>query len=131
MTGPRVRRRADTAGYLARQRALFECMLRAMHEQREHLINGDAVQLERANRLLNRLLEQQEHLRRELDGCCEAFEPAELAHVHRAAAELRHISRANYLLACRGAQYADFSLSLVVDADAQPEQSEHAVNKLS
>ena len=105
-----------------------------MQEQRGHLITGDLVQLQRTNRLLNRLLDQQDDLRREFDGCCETFQPDELAEVHRLAAELREASRTNYLLACRGAQYAEFSLSLVAAADEQPEQGEgslHAVNEFS
>ena len=90
-----------------------------MREQHNHLISGDVPQLQRVNRLLNRLLEQQEDLRRELGECAPPVDSAELNQIRLLASELRHLSRVNYLLACRGAQYADFSASLL-DGRVEP-----------
>jgi len=102
--------RRDTS-CLDRQLALFEQMLRLMHEQRRYLINADTKGLEEANRLLGELLERQAALHREFTDFETCADPETLAQIRLLAAQLREESRTNYLLACRGAQFLDFSIS--------------------
>jgi len=97
--------------HLDRQRALFEEMLRLTLEQRRYLIDGDLKGLEESNRLLGLLLERQAQLHREFtdyEGCADA---RRLAKLRQLADELKAESRTNYLLACRGAQFLEFSAS--------------------
>jgi hypothetical protein len=87
---------------------LLERVREAMGEQRQCLIAGDASGLGRANRVLGDLVEQQRAL------CREGLEDNEEAEgVRRLAEEVREEVHTNYLLACRGAQFADFTLSLL------------------
>jgi hypothetical protein len=95
-----------------RQRHLFTRLLLAMRTQRAHLISGDAERLEQANRAVSRLLEKQQRLSREASGLAVAPDAETLAELRRLAAELRQESHTNYLLACRGLQFADFRVSL-------------------
>jgi len=136
--------RASGSGYLQRQRLLLDEMLRVTLEQRRHLIEGNLEGLNASNQLLARLLDRQADLRRQLPTLAGGPQPSALApgrelhprllgrggtarersalaELRRLAEELRAASRTNYLLACRGAQFADFSLSLIERAQADSE----------
>lgn len=115
-------------GYLSRQILLFEEMLRATREQQRYLMAANTQGLNESNRVLAELLERQERLRHEfLDrghGSPSSWElearaqPQLMAQVRRLAGELREASQTNYLLACRGVQFTDFSLSLLAGREA-------------
>ena len=111
------------SGYLSHQRGLLEHLLRVTREQRRHLVDGNLEGLAHSNRLLKALLDRQSALNQEYGG--QAVEgTGELSdHVRKLAKQLREESQANYLLACRGAQFADFSTLL---ARAKREQREAA-----
>ena len=117
---------ARRPAYLERQRVLLYHMLTVTREQRRCLIEGDLKGLEETNRLLGSLLETQQALH------CEApnpdddtadpaltADPTLIEELHCLAHELRQESRTNYLLACRGAAFANLSVSLLVGADRQ------------
>jgi len=102
--------------YLERQRALLYNMLQVTREQRRCLIDGDLKGIEEANRLLGSLLDCQEDLRSE---AAELERPADhllLEDLRRLAQELQRESRTNYVLACRGSQFTNFSLALLTGA---------------
>jgi len=104
--------------YLERQRVLLYHMLTVTREQRRCLIEGDLKGLEETNRLLGSLLDTQQALHREAPDD-DASDPSLLEELHCLAHELRQESRTNYLLACRGAAFANLSISLLVGADRQ------------
>jgi len=108
----------DAHRALAVQRDLLEEMLRVTREQRRCLISGDLRGLDRANRDLADLLERQESCRDQVMrlGQMPACAPAEIDDVRQLARRLRNETRANYLLASRGAQFARHSLSLIAGA---------------
>ena len=97
------------SGYLSHQRGLLEHLLRVTREQRRHLVEGNLEGLAQSNRLLKALLDRQSALSQEYgSGAVEGT--GELSdRVRDLAKKLREESQANYLLACRGAQFADFS----------------------
>ena len=101
-SGTAVRLSAD------QQRALLEQMLVLTRRQREHLIEGDIKRLAEVNRRLGELLERQKAIAPHPPA---AGAPA-LAELRRLAQQLQEEGRANYFLACRGAQSAGFSLAL-------------------
>ena len=123
------------ASQLERQRALLYHSLNFSLEQRRHLIDGDMEQLEETNRLLGSLIESQQALHGELRDSDQQAEtdPELLEELHSLAQQLQQESRTNYLLACRGAQFANFSISLLTgardpadddaDAPSPPDQS--------
>jgi hypothetical protein len=111
--GPSGQAGREPAGLLERQRVLLHDMLRVTLEQRRHLIDADVRGLEAANQRLSRLLERQQELHRELHSVGDAPDPQTLTQLRCLADRLKVESRANYLLACRGAQFADLSLSLL------------------
>ena len=104
--------------HLERQRALLLNMIRLTHEQRRYLVQGDLKRVEQTNRLLGALLESQNALNEDATEWGEASEEEE-ADLRRLAEELQTESRRNYLLACRGAEFARFSLSLLTEADLE------------
>jgi len=104
------------SAYLERQCALLYNMLQATREQRRCLIAGDLKGLEETNRLLGSLLECQEALHGESHDPKEPTSHHLLQELRDLARELRRESRANYLLASRGAQLTDFSISLLREA---------------
>jgi len=108
--------------YAVRQRALLLNMIRLTHEQRRYLVQGDLKRVEQTNRLLGALLEAQNALNEDATEAGGVSEE-EVAELRRLAQELQQESRTNYLLACRGAEFARFSLSLLTEADpeADPE----------
>lgn len=108
---------AKPAPYLERQRALLYHMLTATREQRRCLIQGDLKGLEETNRLLGSLLESQQTLHGQAPNTTEGSDPGLIDELRSLAQELRQESRTNYLLACRGAQFADLSISLLAGAD--------------
>jgi len=119
------------SSFLERQQAMLENMLRVTMQQRRCLIEGDLRGMERTNRLLGALLESQAELREarpELGGEASVERVAEL---RRLAEELQRESRTNYLLACRGAEFARFSLAMLGEAvegsamEAQPRLVDH------
>ena len=128
------------ASPLERQRALLYHMLTVTREQRRHLIDGDMEQLEETNRLLGSLIESQQALHgelREVDQQAEA-DPELLEELRSLAQQLQQESRTNYLLACRGAQFANLSISLLTgaqepaddDADApSPRDQSHLMDQ--
>jgi len=98
--------------YLPRQRALLYRMLHVTREQRRCLIEGDVKGLSQTNRLLRELLESHVELHRRFpdwEGCPDGAVLAELRELARL---LQEESRTNYFLACRGAQFAEFSLAM-------------------
>jgi len=101
-----------------RQRALLLNMIRLTHEQRRYLVQGDLKRVEQTNRLLGALLEAQNALNEEATEWGEVSEE-EAADLRRLAEELQTESRRNYLLACRGAEFARFSLSLLTESDGE------------
>jgi hypothetical protein len=103
---------------LERQRALLLNMIRLTHEQRRYLVQGDLKRVEQTNRLLGALLESQNSLNEDATEWGKASEE-EAAELGRLAEELQKESRRNYLLACRGAEFARFSLSLLTEADPE------------
>ena len=105
---------------LERQRALLLNMIRLTHEQRRYLVQGDLKRVEQTNCLLGALLESQNALNEDATEWGEASEE-EAADLRRLAEELQTESRRNYLLACRGAEFARFSLSLLTEADWEGE----------
>ena len=104
--GPGVRASAD------QQRSLLAQMLVLTRRQREHLIGGDIKRLNEVNRLLGELLERQRAMPQHPPAADTREQARALAELRRLAQQLREEGRANYLLACRGAQFADFSLAL-------------------
>jgi hypothetical protein len=108
---------ANGSPYLERQRALLYNMLRVTREQRRCLIDGDLKGIEEANHLLGTLLSCQEKLHHEGPAATEPADHLILEEIRQLAADLQRESRANYLLACRGAQLTNFSLSLLTGAD--------------
>lgn len=104
--GARVRASAD------QQRSLLEQMLVLTRKQREHLIGGDIKRLAEVNRLLGELLERQRAISQHPPAADTPEEARALAELRRLAQQLQEEGRANYLLACRGAQFAGFSLAL-------------------
>ena len=106
--------------YVERQRTLLLNMIRLTHEQRRWLVQGDLKRVEQSNRLLGALLESQNALNEEATEWGEASEE-EATELRRLAEELQTESRSNYLLACRGAEFARFSLSLLTEADLEGE----------
>ncbi|HUU55677.1 MAG TPA: hypothetical protein VMY87_12225 [Armatimonadota bacterium] len=102
--------------YAIRQRALLENMLRVTQEQRRYLIEGDMKRVEQMNSLLGALLESQKALNEEPLEPGEGADEGTAAELRRLAEELRQESRRNYLLACRGAEFAGFSLCLLTEA---------------
>ena len=103
---------------MERQRAVLLNMIRLTHEQRRYLVQGDLKRVEQTNRVLGALLESQKGLN---DEAAEAggMSEEDAAQLTRLAEELQRESRRNYLLACRGAEFARFSLSLLAEADAE------------
>jgi len=107
--------------FLERQRAMLENMLRVTMQQRRCLIEGDLRGMERTNRLLGALLESQAELREAGTRLVFADEAIEMvAELRRLAEELQKESRTNYLLACRGAEFARFSLAMLGEAIENP-----------
>jgi hypothetical protein len=104
--------------HAVRQRALLLNMIRLTHEQRRYLVQGDLKRVEQTNRLLGALLESQNSLNEDATEWGKASEE-EAAEMRRLAEELQTESRRNYLLACRGAEFARFSLSLLTEADPE------------
>jgi len=104
--GAGVRASAD------QQRSLLAQMLVLTRRQREHLIGGDIKRLNEVNRRLGELLERQRAMPQHPLAANTAEEGRALAELGRLAQQLREEGRANYFLACRGAQFADFSLAL-------------------
>jgi len=104
--------------HLERQRALLLNMIRLTHEQRRYLVQGDLKRVEQTNRLLGALLESQNALNEDATEWGKASEE-EATELRRLAEELQTESRRNYLLACRGAEFARFSLSLLTEADPE------------
>lgn len=104
--------------HAVRQRALLLNMIRVTHEQRRYLVQGDLKRVEQTNRLLGALLEAQSALNEEATEA-EGASEEDVAELRRLAAELQMESRRNYLLACRGAEFARFSLSLLTEADPE------------
>ncbi len=103
----------EGAAYLSRQHALLRQMLQVTHRQRRYLVEGDLKGLDETNRLLGHLLERQSalhseyaHLEGSLDCCA-----AELEQLRRLACRLQEESRTNYLLACRGVQFAQVAIA--------------------
>jgi hypothetical protein len=95
--------------FLERQRAMLENMLR------------DLRGMERTNRLLGALLESQAELREAGTQLVFADDALEMvAELRRLAEELQKESRTNYLLACRGAEFARFSLAMLGEAIENP-----------
>ena len=103
---------------LERQRALLLNMIRLTQEQRRYLVQGDLKRVEQTNRLLGALLESHNAPNDEATEVGTASEE-EAAELRRLAEELQTESRRNYLLACRGAEFARFSLSLLTEADPE------------
>lgn len=108
---------ANRSPYLERQRALLYNMLRMTREQRRCLIEGDLKGTEEANHLLGALLSCQEKLHHEGPAATEPADHLILEELRQLATDLQRESRANYLLACRGAQLTNFSLALLTGAD--------------
>lgn len=104
--GPAVRASAD------QQRALLEQMLVLTRRQREHLIGGDIKRLAEVNRRLGELLERQRAIPPHPPAANTPAEARALTELRRLAQQLQEEGRANYFLACRGAQFAGFSLAL-------------------
>jgi len=104
--------------HAVRQRALLLNMIRLTHEQRRYLVQGDLNRVEQTNRLLGALLEAQNALNEDATEWGEASEE-EATELRRLAEELQTESRRNYLLACRGAEFARFSLSLLTESDGE------------
>ncbi len=114
--------------HLERQRALLQNMIQVTREQRRYLIEADLRRVEQTNRLLGALLESQKALHEESTLQEDAAESEDSVD-QEAAAELRELaqtlrqeSRTNYLLACRGAEFARFSLSLLAEAGEDGEE---------
>lgn len=101
------------AAYLERQRALLENMLRVTKEQRRCLIDGDLKGLEQTNQLLGSLLESQEELHKTGPLPEEPADHTLLSELRALAFQLHRESQTNYLLACRGAEFTRFSLSIL------------------
>jgi hypothetical protein len=99
--------------YPALQRALLDSLLATTREQRRHLISGDVRVLSEVNKRLQDLLERQADLRRKFPPSSEWLESPQLEEVRRLARQLQEESRTNYVLACRGLQFADFSLAVI------------------
>jgi hypothetical protein len=117
-------RAARSSAYLERQRAILYHMLTVTREQRRCLIEGDLKGLEETNRLLGSLLDTQQALHREPHDSDDSADPSALSaslleELHCLAHQLRQESRTNYLLACRGAAFANLSVSLLTGADGQ------------
>jgi len=108
---------ANPSPYLERQRAILYHMLTVTREQRRCLIQGDLKGLEETNRLLGSLLDSQQELHRQVPDSKETVDPNLIDELRSLAQELRQESRTNYLLACRGAQFANLSVSLLTGAD--------------
>lgn len=106
-------------GYIDRQHVLLDDMLRVTLEQRRCLIKGDVKGLDTTNRRLGKLLERQADLHREHPSLEEMPRPEVFEELRRLTQQLREESRTNYLLACRGAQFADLSLSLLQSAASE------------
>lgn len=101
------------SSHLERQRAILYHMLRVTREQRRCLVEGDLEGIGETNRLLASLLDSQDALRRDSAGMHGDADPHLIAELRSLAQDLRDESKANYLLACRGAQFADLSISLL------------------
>jgi phosphatidylserine/phosphatidylglycerophosphate/cardiolipin synthase-like enzyme len=112
MAAPPREQQASRPSYLARQRALLARLLQATREQRRHLVDGDIKGLAHSNRVLRDLLDRQTELQRQFRGRQDSGENG-IEEMRQLARELQTESRANYLLACRGAQFTDFSLALL------------------
>ena len=108
-------------GYLDRQRALLDDMLRVTLEQRRCLVKGDVKGLDTTNRRLGALLQRQADLHEQYPPPEGIPAPEVLEELRRLTQQLREESRTNYLLACRGAQFAHFSLSLLQTAASEGE----------
>lgn len=121
--GAALESQTGKARYLERQRALLENMLRVTREQRRCLIDGDLKGLEQTNRLLGSLLESQEDLHGTGPLPEEAADHTLLSELRALAFQLHRESRTNYLLACRGAEFTRFSLSVL----AQPGETVDAM----
>ena len=130
------------SAHLERQRGLLEQMLKATRDQRRCLVEGDMKGLEETNRVLGLLLERHADLQRQrseqtgdphqpasdlawaalradrrLPDATPGWQPGlGLQELRLLARELQKESRTNYLLACRGAQFANFSISLLSPA---------------
>jgi hypothetical protein len=104
--------------YLQRQRALLENLLQVTREQRRCMIDGDLKGLEETNKLLGSLLESQENLHAGGPMPEEGADARLLAELRRLAQQLRRESHTNYLLACRGAEFTRFSLSVLGHPEA-------------
>jgi len=106
--------------YLERQRALLENMLQVTRQQRRCLIEGDLRGVEQSNRLLGALLESQQALNAEGPDPREPADHSLLSDLRELAQQLQRESRTNYLLACRGAEFTRFSLSLLTESMMEP-----------
>jgi hypothetical protein len=102
--------------YLQRHRALLESILALTHQQRRCLIDGDVLGLEEANRLLGVLLDSSEVLRGDLPQPTGPADRAVLADLRELTSELQRESRVNYILACRGEEFAQHTLDLIQQA---------------
>ncbi len=102
---------------LERQRALLYHMLTVTREQRRCLIESDLKGLEETNSSLAALLDTQQALYRSGPDAEEPVDPNLVDELRSLAQELRQESRTNYLLACRGAEFANLSISLLAGAE--------------
>jgi hypothetical protein len=100
-------------------------MLQVTREQRRGLIEGDLKGVEQSNRLLGALLDSQQALHREGPPPHESADHKTIAYLRELAQQLQRESRTNYLLACRGAEFTRFSLSLLMESVA-PEHAQAA-----
>ncbi len=125
------RRREGGASYLDQQRALLENMLQVTREQRRCLIEGDLKGVEQSNRLLGALLDSQQALHREGPPPQEPADHKLINYIRGLAQQLQRESRTNYLLACRGAEFTRFSLSLLMESIAPEHIKAAAVSPTS
>jgi hypothetical protein len=91
-------------------------MLALTREQRRYLIEGDVRGLEETNGLLGALLASSEALRERLPEPTGPADHRTLADLRELAVELQRESRVNYVLACRGAEFAQHTLALIHEA---------------
>ena len=110
----------EELSFASRQRGLLLNMIRLTHEQRRYLVSGDLKRVEQTNRMLGALLESQSALNDDASGT-DGVSEEQAAELRRLADELQTESRRNYVLACRGAEFARMSISLLTQADVEGE----------
>lgn len=116
--------------HISRQRVLLERLFEVIQEQRRYLIAGDIAGLGRTSHWLGELLGQQQALSERSLGTVAHSKPQrqQIERLRQLTQQLQNEGRINYLLACRGAQFAEFMLSLACGKHQDDEEAAAALD---